>query len=643
MMNDSPIISNEIKEYLKANQIEENLNEIINKILIELPKDPYSELIERFTYHSYDFFSIINISLSKKFTFDFKPIPQISVSVQAKGRIFHESQAVSSSNEVITIDDLYEKVEKVYKKMNLKFENEMSFDDISLFDSYLENIIKDIEKNTTPSEFDEMNLSNNFDKENEKLGKVKDKDKDKDKEKGKGLEKEKTKQNSFMIFSSILKNITITISTLVYKAYSNSKSESLCIIIKELIESKQIDKNKKEISIEKSSSTKTTPNTNVAFKKSGRETNNNKSSKSGIGIGTGLGGVLKIPNLCIQIFKCGKGISKVKFERFFIIIDFNNLNLSSVNNNKEFSTISSLSLLISFYFKSIQSTTRKILTAGKLGENGFRLNNDGSHFSPYDTINETIKVIEEIIKEVNKEISSNSNITSQTSIKLTIGIDCNGNNFFNEEQKKYEMDGVKKPMDSEEMIDFYVKFISDHPLITYIEDPMSVEDIIGWKRIYKRFDEKNLLVKIFCKRVIGNSIFNLKTHYIPVKMEEVIKKINHNRNVKEKDKEVIEEKEINPDILLQEMNQLKVLPTNISLSFNEFFNCASFIDCIKLIRSKKFSLISISDPIIDFNCSSFIEICFGVKCDFLVLCGINSKTEKHFNFMKFLENVDNLV
>ena len=111
-----------------------------------------------------------------------------------------------------------------------------------------------------------------------------------------------------------------------------------------------------------------------------------------------------------------------------------------------------------------------------------RLNTEGSYYSPNDTVNDTIKLIEEIIKDLGEPG------------KFSIGIDCNANNYYVEGTKKYEMDGFKQPSDVEPLIDFYYKFVTDHPLITYLEDPIADTDISGWKKLYTKFEGKNIII-----------------------------------------------------------------------------------------------------------------------------------------------------
>jgi enolase len=107
------------------------------------------------------------------------------------------------------------------------------------------------------------------------------------------------------------------------------------------------------------------------------------------------------------------------------------------------------------------------------------MNNEGSYYTPNDgSINDTIKVMEDILRDLGE------------GNRVTIGIDCNANNFYSDQAMKYEMDNFKTPIENDQLIDYYLKFIVDHPLVTYIEDPIASSDIQGWKKILTKFEER---------------------------------------------------------------------------------------------------------------------------------------------------------
>ncbi len=126
-----------------------------------------------------------------------------------------------------------------------------------------------------------------------------------------------------------------------------------------------------------------------------------------------------------------------------------------------------------------------------------RLNNEGSYFPPSDNLNDVVKILEEIIKETGE------------SNRISIGIDCNANNYYNEVTKKYEMDGFKQPPDADGLIEYYLKYCNEHPSITYLEDPIADNDVSGWQKVYAKFEQKPN-VTISSKSYVGESFSNLR-------------------------------------------------------------------------------------------------------------------------------------
>ena len=190
-----------------------------------------------------------------------------------------------------------------------------------------------------------------------------------------------------------------------------------------------------------------------------------------------------IPDLGFILFKTGKEVnSKVKFERW--ILFFNNSKKLPYNELKDI-------------FGKIYLAIRKFLTAGKAGEAGMRLNDEGSYFPPTDVMNDIIKLMENIITEIG------------VSDSFYYGIDCNGDNFYSPDTNTYEMDGFKKPPDNEQLIDFYIKLCKDHPLLKYLEDPLSNSDLRGYSKLMDKFSTECPDVKIVLKRLVQDKLANL--------------------------------------------------------------------------------------------------------------------------------------
>ena len=206
-----------------------------------------------------------------------------------------------------------------------------------------------------------------------------------------------------------------------------------------------------------------------------------------------------IPDLGWVLFKTGKEMnSKVKFERW--ILFFNNSKKLSYNELKD-------------VFSKIYLSLRKFLTAGKAGEAGMRLNEEGCYFPPTDVMNDIFKLIENIITEIGMQDC------------FYYGIDCNGNNYYTAETNTYEMDGFKKPPDNDQLIDFFIKLCKDHPLLKYLEDPLSNNDLRGYSKLMDKFNTECPEVKIVLKRLVQDKLDNL-SHIIDKEEENTSTKMN---------------------------------------------------------------------------------------------------------------------
>ncbi len=72
-----------------------------------------------------------------------------------------------------------------------------------------------------------------------------------------------------------------------------------------------------------------------------------------------------------------------------------------------------------------------------------------------------------------------------------IALDAASSEFY--DNKNYNISGENKNIGSDELIKYYEKMISSYPIIS-IEDPMSEDDIDGWKNITKTLGNKIQLV-----------------------------------------------------------------------------------------------------------------------------------------------------
>jgi len=111
----------------------------------------------------------------------------------------------------------------------------------------------------------------------------------------------------------------------------------------------------------------------------------------------------------------------------------------------------------------------KAVASTKGGLAAFKRGADGAFFNAYDNIGECFKLLEDAIAHMG--------INTEARKFLKIGLNADAGSWFAEELGKYEWDGPKTAYDVDQLIDFYEKLITDHPLLEYIEDGFANSDI----------------------------------------------------------------------------------------------------------------------------------------------------------------------
>ena len=318
-----------------------------------------------------------------------------------------------------------------------------------------------------------------------------------------------------------------------------------------------------------------------------------------------------IPNLCFNLFKTGKTMnSKVKFEHFILIIN------NQTKMEPEF-----LYTLINKIYAAI----RKFLTQGKAGENGLRLNPEGSFYPPTDALNDILKLIENIIAEVNeKDI-------------LSIGIDCNADNYYSESNKTYEMDGFKKPPDTDQLIDFYVKLITDHPLITYLESPIAESDVDGWEKIFDKFSEEKPNVNIYGKAKVTK-----------INKEDDNKVLNTEPLKKPKDVALTPSEPINLPAKTEEKHMRENeeeendMSSNVSYHIGNLSCLSEMVNNINAMKEEGDVSVSLWDNEHETNNSMIVDIGLGLRVDNIILNGITMKEEKLSKISQYITKIKEL-
>ena len=103
-----------------------------------------------------------------------------------------------------------------------------------------------------------------------------------------------------------------------------------------------------------------------------------------------------------------------------------------------------------------------------------------------------------------------------------IALDAASSEFY--KNKKYELSGENKTINSDDLIKYYEKIITSYPIIS-IEDPMSEDDLDGWKNITKSLGGKIQLVgdDLFVTNVdkLSEGIKNKIANSILIKLNQI--------------------------------------------------------------------------------------------------------------------------
>ena len=352
----------------------------------------------------------------------------------------------------------------------------------------------------------------------------------------------------------------------------------------------------------------------------------------------------KTPNLGFCIFKTGKAVnSKIKYERFLIMI--NNEIFESNNELKE----KKKEIIIDLYKKMFE-IIKKALTAGKAGENGMKTNNEGSFTPPSDKYEDVLKLMEGFIKEINASMN-NQNFVS-------LGIDFNAENFFNAKDCTYEPEGVKKAVDSAQLIDMYLKLISEHPSLTYLEQPLAYEDADGWGTLLEKLKDKNNIsivqkVDIYRKEPEPKVIPPEQMNELNKEKKEEVKKEEPKEKPPEKPKKTGKKKKKNVQAVKTEEvanktnENFKKEKPKIGM-FSYRLGEANVISQLfnNILKKKEtnpdFGCV-IYENDIEGNQAGIIQLGMALNFDYIILNGVNMSAQKITKIKAYVEELDNLA
>mmetsp|Transcript_6812 Transcript_6812/g.11483 ORF Transcript_6812/g.11483 Transcript_6812/m.11483 type:complete len:225 (-) Transcript_6812:635-1309(-) len=192
----------------------------------------------------------------------------------------------------------------------------------------------------------------------------------------------------------------------------------------------------------------------------------------------------------LTLLNGGKEVSsKVKFSKFFLILKGSK---AAALNYQE------------IYLKFILAF-EKSLSSQKVGLGAFKKPSiEGAFFNAFDNINEAFRVIEECINGLG--------VNTEQEQVVKIGVNADAQNWFVEDQSKYDWDGPKSLMDSDQLMDFYDKLLNEHPLLEYIEDPFGNSDVEGFKKYIERTKLNNPGLKIGVNQLFKSDLETIKEY-----------------------------------------------------------------------------------------------------------------------------------
>ena len=351
----------------------------------------------------------------------------------------------------------------------------------------------------------------------------------------------------------------------------------------------------------------------------------------------------KTPNLGFCIFKTGKSMnSKIKYERFLLMI--NSEIFESNNDLKE----KKKEIIIELYKKMFE-IIKKTLTAGKAGENGMRTNNEGSFTPPSDKYEDVLKLMEGFIKEINASMN-NQNFVS-------LGIDFNAENFFNSKDGTYEPEGVKKAVDSNALIDIYLKLINDHPSLTYLEQPLAYDDIDGWGTLLEKLKDKTNIsivqkVDIYRKEPEPKISTPEQINELNKEKKEEPKKEEPKEKPPEKPKKGKKKKKpvetVKTEEVVNKTNEnFKKEKPKIGMFSYRLGETNVISQLFNNILKKKETNSDFSGVIyendIEANQAGIIQLGMALNFDYIILNGLNMSAQKITKIKAYVEELDNVA
>lgn len=140
------------------------------------------------------------------------------------------------------------------------------------------------------------------------------------------------------------------------------------------------------------------------------------------------------------------------------------------------------------------------LLAAKYGVSAKNLGDEGGFAPALNSPHEAIAIIEDSIRAAGFEVGKD----------MYIALDCAASEFYDEEKKLYELTPGEF-LTPDQMVQFYVDLVRDHPAIVSIEDGLHEQDYATWQKLTAALGDKIMLV--------GDDLYTTNTRLITQGLE----------------------------------------------------------------------------------------------------------------------------
>ena len=135
------------------------------------------------------------------------------------------------------------------------------------------------------------------------------------------------------------------------------------------------------------------------------------------------------------------------------------------------------------------------------GASAKNVGDEGGYAPNLETADEALGYIEQAIVKAGYKVGED----------VFLALDAASSEFYDSEQKKYEITQGKEYFTSEQMVDYYEGLLQRHPALVSIEDGLEEKDYDGWKLLTARLGSKIMLV--------GDDLYTTNTRLIKQGLE----------------------------------------------------------------------------------------------------------------------------